>query len=100
MHSCHLFILNQGYSLTGHRSQGATITDDVIIHVRNVFAPGWVQWSHMLHIISLAMFFIFASLVMRRLLYVMLSRVKTRKQLHIVGRLEASMFKPIVMPPG
>ena len=59
----------QAYAMTGHRSQGATLHGDIIIDVRSAFAPG--------------------------LLYVMLGRVCSRKQLIIVGDLEPSMFKPI-----
>ena len=59
----------QAYAMTGHRSQGATLHGDIIIDVRSAFAPG--------------------------LLYVMLSRVCSRKQLIIVGDLEPGMFKPI-----
>ena len=47
----------------------ATIEGDVILDVRSAFAPG--------------------------LLYVMLSRVRCRKQLWIVGKLTPSMFTPI-----
>ena len=60
---------SQAYAMTGHRSQGATLHGDIIVDVRSAFAPG--------------------------LLYVMLSRVCSRKQLIIVGDLEPGMFKPI-----
>ncbi len=45
---------------------------DVVLHVRSAFAPG--------------------------LLYVMLSRVQSSKQLVIVNKLLPDMFKPIVLP--
>ncbi|GAX75431.1 hypothetical protein CEUSTIGMA_g2875.t1 [Chlamydomonas eustigma] len=59
--------------LCADRTQNpGTITDNVIIDVRSACAPG--------------------------LLYVMLSRVKNRKQLFIVGRISASMCAPIQLP--
>ena len=61
----------QAYAMTGHGSQGATLHGVIIINVRPAFAPG--------------------------LLYVMLGRVCSRKQLIIVGDLEPSMFKPIII---
>ena len=65
------FPLTLAYSMTGHRSQGATIEGDVIIDVASAFSPG--------------------------LLYVMLSRIKKRSQLRIVGRLTPDMFDPILI---
>lgn len=66
------FPLALSYAMTGHRSQGATIKSDVIIDVRDAFVPG--------------------------LLYVMISRVERRSQIHIVGKLKNSMFMPIILP--
>jgi hypothetical protein len=65
------FPLSLAYAITGHKCQGATISNHCIIHVSNAFCPG--------------------------LLYVMLSRVPTRAKLRIVGRLTPDMFVPI--PP-
>lgn len=65
------FPLILAYALTGHRAQGATITGKVIVDVRNCFAPG--------------------------LLYVMLSRICSRDQVYIVGRLTPDMFRPIII---
>ena len=53
----------------GHRSQGATFDGQVIIDVRSAFVPG--------------------------LLYVMLSRVRSSKQLVIVGDLTPDMFTAV-----
>jgi len=53
-----------GYTITGHKSQGATISFKVMIHIREFFARG--------------------------LVYVMLSRVTSRKNLKIVNNLQPS----------
>lgn len=63
------FPLLLGYSITGHKSQGATITTNVIIYVREAFAPG--------------------------LLYVLLSRVTDRSKLKILTRLRPCDFQPV-----
>lgn len=36
----HAFALRLGYAMTGHKSHGATISEQVIIHVRDGFCPG------------------------------------------------------------
>jgi ATP-dependent exoDNAse (exonuclease V) alpha subunit len=56
------------YAMTGHKSQGATISTNVVVDIRNAFAPG--------------------------LTYVMLSRVTNRTNLKIKGRLIPSDFIP------
>ena len=56
------------YAMTGHKSQGATISTNVVVDIRNVFVPG--------------------------LTYVMLSRVTNRQNLKIKGRLSPSHFVP------
>jgi len=66
------FPLLLAYALTAHRCQGATIEGLVVVDVRRAFAPG--------------------------LMYGILSRVKCRDQLRIVGELKAEMFKPILIP--
>ena len=56
------------YAMTGHKSQGATISSKVIVHIRNAFALG--------------------------LTYVMLSRTTNRQNLKIVRKLQPSYFIP------
>jgi ATP-dependent exoDNAse (exonuclease V) alpha subunit len=56
------------YAMTGHKSQGATISNNVIINIRIAFAPG--------------------------LTYVMLSRTTNRQHLKIVRKLVPSDFIP------
>lgn len=64
------FSLMLGYALTGHRCQGATIANTVLLHPRDAaWCPG--------------------------LMYVMLSRVTDRRFLRIVGTLKPSMFTPM-----
>jgi ATP-dependent exoDNAse (exonuclease V) alpha subunit len=58
----HAFALRLAYALSGHKSQGATIANDAIIHVRDGFCPG--------------------------LLYVMLSRVTERKLIKLVDSID------------
>jgi hypothetical protein len=65
------FPLTLAYAITGHASQGLTLTTPTIVHIRNAFVPG--------------------------LAYVMLSRVTTRNLLRIVGDLTPDMFTPL--PP-
>jgi ATP-dependent exoDNAse (exonuclease V) alpha subunit len=59
-----------GYAITWHKSQGATISSKVVIHIRESFARG--------------------------LVYVMLSRVKSRKNLKIVNNLQPSDIQPML----
>lgn len=63
------FPLLLGYSITGHKSQGATIKSNVILYVCDAFAPG--------------------------LLYVMLSRVTDRSKLKILTPLRPTDFQPV-----
>ncbi len=63
------FPLILAYAITGHRSQGATLEGDVIVDVRDAFAMG--------------------------LMYVVLSRIRTRKNICLVGTLTPEMFQPI-----
>jgi hypothetical protein len=63
------FPLQLAYSITGHKSQGATISDLCVVYVRDAFAPG--------------------------LLYVMLSRVTNRTNLLLLRRLTPQDFVPI-----
>jgi ATP-dependent DNA helicase PIF1 len=56
------------YAMIGHKSQGATISTNVVVDIRNAFAPG--------------------------LTYVMLSKVTNRKNLKIKGQLLPSHFVP------
>jgi ATP-dependent exoDNAse (exonuclease V) alpha subunit len=56
------------YAMTGHKSQGATISNKVIIDIRNAFVPG--------------------------LTYVMLSRTTNRQNLKIARKLQPSDFIP------
>jgi hypothetical protein len=62
------------YALTGHKSQGATLTGPTIVHVRHSFAPG--------------------------LLYVMLSRVTSREKLKVVAPLTLDSFTPVTHGAG
>lgn len=62
------------YAMTGHKSQGATLAGPTIVHVQRAFAPG--------------------------LLYVMLSRVTTRKRLLVVRGLTTDDFSPVVVGVG
>ena len=59
------------YAMKRHKSQGATISTNVIVDIRNAFAPG--------------------------LTYVMLSRVTNRTNLRIKGRLLPSDFIPCTL---
>jgi hypothetical protein len=65
------FPLTLAYAVTGHASQGLTLTTPTIVHIRDAFVPG--------------------------LPYVMLSRVTSRNLLRIVGLLTPDMFTPL--PP-
>jgi len=56
----------------GHRAQGATFDGEVIIDVRGAFVPG--------------------------MMYVMLSRVRSSRQLIVVGELTTDMFQPVIIP--
>ncbi len=58
------------YVIIGHKSQGAMISSKVMIHVRESFAQG--------------------------LVYVMLSRVTSRKNLKIVNNLQPSNIQPML----
>ncbi len=62
------------YAITGHKSQGATLTGPTIVHMQSAFTPG--------------------------LLYVMLSRVTNRDKLRIVsdGPLSPDLFVPMKIP--
>jgi ATP-dependent exoDNAse (exonuclease V) alpha subunit len=64
------FPLMLGYAITGHKSQGATISSKVMIHIRESFARGLVN--------------------------VMLSRVTNRKILKIVNNLQPSDIQPLL----
>jgi len=59
-----------GYAITGHKSQGATISSKVMIHICESFAQG--------------------------LVYVMLSRVTSRNFLKIVNNLQLSDIQPML----
>jgi len=59
-----------GYAITGHKSQGATISSKMMIHIRESFARG--------------------------LMYVMLSRVTSWKNLKIVNNLQPSDIQPML----
>lgn len=63
------FPLALAYAITGHKSQGGTLSDTTIIHMDGAFAPG--------------------------LAYVMLSRVTERRHLKIVGFMKASDIIPM-----
>jgi hypothetical protein len=64
------FPLMLGYAITGHKSQGATISSKVMIHIRESVAQGLVN--------------------------VMLSRVTSRKILKIVNNLQPSDIQPLL----
>jgi ATP-dependent DNA helicase PIF1 len=66
------FPLALGYAMTGHKAQGATLEGPVVIHATNAFCPG--------------------------LMYVMLSRVTSSRQLRFTSKLEPDMFTPMVVP--
>jgi hypothetical protein len=57
--------------VTGHKCQGATLRNNVAVHVQDAFCA--------------------------RLMYVMLSRVPPRDRLQIVGRPTSDMFKPVTV---
>lgn len=59
-----------GYAISTHKVQGATIPDRAVIHCREAFAPG--------------------------MMYVMISRVTTSKNLKIVGLPLPSDFTPML----
>jgi ATP-dependent DNA helicase PIF1 len=63
------FPMQLGYALTAHKAQGATIRGDVVLFVRDAFACG--------------------------IMYVLLSRVLKRDQLHIVTPILPEHFKPV-----
>jgi ATP-dependent exoDNAse (exonuclease V) alpha subunit len=65
------FPLVLGYAMTGHKAQGATLGGVVVIHATKAFCPG--------------------------LMYVMLSRVTSSKQLFFTERLTPDMFTPMVI---
>ena len=85
--------------MTGHRSQGATLEGDVIIDVQRSVTKtrdGNEQpWPHLLLPFPHCCFS--NSAFSPGLLYVMLSRVRQRSQLRIVGELTPSMFDPIIV---
>ena len=62
------FPLSLGYAMTAHRCQGATLKGTTILHVRSAFAPAQV--------------------------YVMLSRVTSRRRLRVLGELTPEHFTP------
>ena len=62
------FPIALAYAMTGYKSQGATISTNMVVNIRNAFAP--------------------------RLTYVMLSRVTNRTNLKIKGRLLPFDFMP------
>jgi ATP-dependent exoDNAse (exonuclease V) alpha subunit len=64
------FPLMLGYAITGHKSQGATISSKVVIHIRESFARG--------------------------LVYVMLSRVTSQNFLKIVNNLQPLDIQPML----
>jgi ATP-dependent exoDNAse (exonuclease V) alpha subunit len=64
------FLLMLGYAITRHKSQGATISSKVMIHIHESFAS--------------------------RLMYVMLSRVTSWKNLKIVNNLQPSDIQPML----
>jgi hypothetical protein len=66
------FPLILGYGMTGHRSQGAILRGKVLVDVRDAFCPG--------------------------LMYVMLSRVPSRRNLRIMSKLSPEMFTPVSVP--
>jgi ATP-dependent exoDNAse (exonuclease V) alpha subunit len=59
-----------GYAITWHKSQGATISSKVMIHIPEAFARG--------------------------LLYVMLSRVMSKKNLKIVNNFQPLDIQPLL----
>jgi hypothetical protein len=59
-----------GYAITGHKTLGATISSKVMIHIRESFARG--------------------------LMYVMLSRVRSQKNLKIVNNLQPLHIQPML----
>jgi hypothetical protein len=59
-----------GYAIIGHKSQGATISSKVMIHICESFAQG--------------------------LMYVMLSRVTSRKNLKIVKNFQPLDIQPML----
>jgi hypothetical protein len=63
------FALTLAYALTAHKCQGGTITGPGIIDIKNAFAPG--------------------------MLYVMLSRFQSRKQIKILRKLTPKDFQPV-----
>ena len=65
------FPLMLAYAMTGHKSQGATLTGSTIVHIQSAFTPG--------------------------LAYVMLSRVVSRANLKVVGRLLAEDIVPMTL---
>jgi hypothetical protein len=64
------FLLMLVYAITRHKSQGAMISSKVVIHIRESFARG--------------------------LVYVMLSKVTSRKNLKIVNNLQPSDIQPML----
>jgi len=64
------FPLMLGYAITGHKSQGATISSRAMIHIRESFK--------------------------QKLVYVMLSKVTSRIFLKIVNNLQPSNIQPIL----
>jgi ATP-dependent exoDNAse (exonuclease V) alpha subunit len=64
------FSLMLGYAIIGHKSQGAMISSKVMIHIRESFARG--------------------------LVYVMLSKVTSQKNLKIVNNLQPSDIQPML----
>ncbi len=61
--------LQLAYAMTAHKSQGCTVPGNVILMVRDAFAPG--------------------------MLYVMLSRVTEMAKLYVIGYLVPTMFTPV-----
>jgi hypothetical protein len=66
LHDKFTFPLSRCYSMTGHKSQGATLKGKVIIHIEEAFASG--------------------------LVYTILTRVTHRKNLMIIGKITHAML--------
>jgi hypothetical protein len=68
----HAFPLQLACAMTGHKSQGGTIDDLAIIHIRKGFCPG--------------------------LLYAMFSRVTKRKFIKLISKVSPEDFRPVIIP--
>ena len=62
------FPLTVCHAMTGHKSQGATITQPIILDIADAFCHG--------------------------LIYTMLTRTTNRNQLKIIGKITVDMFRP------